>query len=86
VKRLKKHKYLQLIYFKIYRNTINKLSIRKYFICGSLSNIFDKKGNRPIGLNEVGESSILSDLANRIIFENVHKIGKYDSVRTTLNI
>lgn len=52
----------------------------------SLSKIFDKKCKRLIGLNEVGVSSGLSGLATRIILENFHKIGKYESLREALNI
>jgi len=51
-------------------------------ICGnkrfkiSLSRIFEKKGKRLIGLNEVGVLRDLSGLGKRIILENFHKIGK----------
>lgn len=54
-------------------------------IHGSFSKIFDKKGKRLIGLNEVGVSSGLPGLANRIIFEKSHKIGKYDSLSSALH-
>jgi len=56
-------------------------------ICGSkcfktsIYKIFERKSNRFIGLNEVGVSSGLSGLEKRTILENVHKMGKYNSLR-----
>jgi hypothetical protein len=52
----------------------------------SLSKMFDKKGKRLIGLNEVAVSSGLSGLAKKIILEYFHKIGKYESLKEALNI
>jgi len=47
---------------------------------------FEKNGKGLIGLNEVGVSSGLSGLEKRTILENVHNIGKYDSLRQALKI
>jgi len=61
-------------------------------ICGvirlriSLSNTFERKGNRLIGLNDVGVSSGLSGLENRTILENFPSNGKYESLRIALKI
>jgi len=61
-------------------------------ICGiirlrrSLSNTFERKGKRLIGLNDVGVSSGLSGLENRTILENFHSNGKYESLRIALKI
>lgn len=50
----------------------------------SLSKIFDKKGKRLIGLNEVRVSNGLLGLGKIIILKNFHYNGNYDSLRAAL--
>jgi len=49
-----------------------------------LSNIFENKGRRLMGLYDSGESGGLLGLGIMMIMENFHRVGKYDNLSMEL--